>query len=504
MSFIWTDSFDPYAAAADAYAAYWDSGNAFITFVAGRFSGQAVSFSANTASPALLKSSSQNDTVHHIVCAFRQTAALTGTTLGLAFELQDAATTQCSVVFRSDGAILLAAGRPNGTVLATYASAISLQNQWFAFEIEVIVSNTVGGMRVRRNGSTSNDYDSFVSLGNLDTAQTANNYANRLYLGNYQSVSAQHLDDLLWRSDASSVPWVGDVRSYVRAPASDVSTQFSRVGAVTVQPGTTGGALSPVTNQAYYAAFTPTMSGTLSSVNLIMRATMTGNVKCAIYTDDVSTHQPKTLIQGATAALVNPATGSNFFTFTPAVSLVAGAQYWMAFCADNASTSAWSILSGVAASYYWTVGNGSTYAAFPSSTPAGPFSNSGGSTPVFAYQFASSSNFGLVNEPQQDGATSYVYSSNVGDADFYGIAPIAVTPASVVAVTTRGFVQKSDAGSRSGGVQLKSGSSTVQGVGVLSTTWSWQFRCDQLNPATGAAWTPTEVNNVQIGPICSA
>jgi hypothetical protein len=55
-----------------------------------------------------------NDAVHHIVCAFRQTAALSGTTLGMYLQLSDAATNQVCIVFRSDGVILLTSATPAG------------------------------------------------------------------------------------------------------------------------------------------------------------------------------------------------------------------------------------------------------------------------------------------------------------------------------------------------------------------------------------------------------
>jgi hypothetical protein len=121
---------------------------------------------------------------------------------------------------------------------------------------------------------------------------------------------------------------------------------------------------------------------------------------------------------------------------------------------------------------------------------------------LFTVTLAFGSNSTAVSEPQQDGATSYVYDANVGDADFYGIAAITGTPASVVAVTTRGFVQKSDAGSRSGAVQLKSGATTVASpTTALPTTFGWLWRTDQVDPNTGAAWTPAAVNGAQIGPV---
>jgi hypothetical protein len=93
------------------------------------------------------------------------------------------------------------------------------------------------------------------------------------------------------------------------------------------------------------------------------------------------------------------------------------------------------------------------YSAFPAASPT----TTTGTGVISSWTLAIINNAALVNEAQQDSATSYVYSANVGDTDLYNIAPIGVTPASTVAVTTRAFVQKSDAGSRSGKVVLKSG-----------------------------------------------
>jgi hypothetical protein len=52
--------------------------------------------------------------VHHLV-RVQQTAALSGTTLGMYLQLSDGATNQCCIVFRSDGAILLTSATPAGT-----------------------------------------------------------------------------------------------------------------------------------------------------------------------------------------------------------------------------------------------------------------------------------------------------------------------------------------------------------------------------------------------------
>ena len=167
-------------------------------------------------------------------------------------------------------------------------------------------------------------------------------------MGMQASINAQHFDDLYWRSDASSVPWMGDIRCYTRMPASDAAVQFSR------------------------------------------------------------------------------------------------------------STGA--------------------------------------------------SNFSCVDEPQQNTTTDYVFSSTPGHADFYGIAAIASTPLTTFAVTTRAYGIKSDAGTRTMAVQLKSGGTTVASSTVVLTpsNWQWAWRHDTLDPATGAAWTAAAVNTAQVGPTCIA
>src|SRR4029077_3090211 len=343
MAWSFGDSFDLYAAPADMVNGYWDSATsiASLVFVSpGRFSGsQAVSVQSNNWN--VLKISAVNDAVHHLVLAFRQTAAISGSTLGAYLQLLDGATAQCSVVFRSDGAILLTSGASTGTVLATYTGAFPVTNTWYAFEIEIVINNTTGSFTVRKNGNTSND---FVST-SLNTRVSANNYANRFQFGGGTTgVVAHQIDDLFWRSDAASVAWMGDLRCYARMPASDASVTFTK------------------------------------------------------------------------------------------------------------STGA--------------------------------------------------SNFSCVDEAQQNALTDYVFDSNPGDADFYGIASIASTPATVIATTTRAYMQKSDAGTRTAAVQLKSGATTVASPTLVLTTsgWLWAWRTDLTDPNTGAAWTPAAVNNATIGP----
>ena len=112
------------------------------------------------------------------------------------------------------------------------------------------------------------------------------------------------------------------------------------------------------------------------------------------------------------------------------------------------------------------------------------------------------SNFSCVDEAQQNALTDYVFDTNPGDADFYGISSIASTPATVIATTIRAYMQKSDAGTRTAAVQLKSGATTVASPTLVLTTsgFAWAWRTDLVDPATGRAGLRRRSTTRTIGP----
>jgi len=497
------DGFDLYAATGDALASYWDSGNsAHFTLVSGRFAGsRAASFGAASSGAipdAFVKASGSNDGLHHFVLAIQQTAALSGTTLGCSIQLIDGATNQCCVVFRSDGAMLLTSGAPTGTVLATYTGAITAANTWIAFEIEVVVHNTAGSITVRRNGNTGT---ADFTLGSLNTRTSANNYANKIALGNYALVNAHQVDDFLWRSDASSVPWVGDIRCYTRMPISDASVQFSRSSA-----GATGNffeTTSTVSNSSlsvgttYFFPVTLTQGGMVSALLANFNASATGHANAALYDNSGTGGSPGKLLGQATSALTNPASGLRTWTVSTPFGAPKGTVY-VAIMADVAIG-----ITGSIGQTYYSAGSQTYSTSFPAQAPT--TSSATFNANYVGLTISAITNAGLVNEAQQDATTSYVYDSTVNDADFYNIQSLPVTPANVVAVTTRGFLEKSDAGTRSAAVQLKSGGTTVQSAApALGTAWGWRYRTDAVDPATGAAWAPTAVDAAQIGSVVTA
>jgi hypothetical protein len=438
--------------------------------------------------------------VHHINVAIQQTSAITGSTNGAWFTLSDGATAQCTVVFRSDGAILLVAGISSGTVLATYTGAITASSTWYGFEIEVVVSNTAGSMTVRKNGNPSND---FASPTNLDTAATANNYANRLGIGNSSGSTPQHLDDFLWRSDAS-VPWAGELRCYTRMPVSDASVQWTPSGAVVPvpnYPGATNGATTLGTTLAQYFPFVAPFSGTISTLSLQCVAGGTASFKCSIYSQ--AGGAPAAVLGSATI-VVNPVAGTTTFTFSTPVTVVQGTTYYVALRGDlNAAT--WAYHTSPPGSYSYQT-NALSYASFPVANPTSlSVSTSAGLQILVNITPTGAVNAPFVADAMQDAAASFVSSSTVGQTDLYGIAPIAGTPASIIGVTTRALAQKSDAGTRNVALRLKSGATDVTGTSTaLGTAFGWIWRNDLVDPATGAAWTAVGVSNLQVGQTLSA
>jgi len=492
-AWVFGESFDPYATMADPLAGYWDGGlgvSAANVLVAGRFAGsQALRCVSVGSATNLIKSSAANDAVHHISVAFRQTASLSGATLCTALQLVDNVTGQCCVVFRSDGAILLTSGTIAGATLATYAGAVTALNTWFQFEFEIIINNTTGRFRARKNGNTVDDFDSGAVL---NTRPGANPYANKLQLLNNQTnVSPQEFDDLLWRSDASSVPWVGDIRCYTRMPASDAAVQFARSpNPALLTPFPTTVTTAHTSGNGNMVPFTAPYTGTVGTLTVSVATGGTGNMKCAFYDSARSA-----VVGVASNAVVNPTAGNNTVTFATPVPIVKGTLYHLAFDQDFSIT--YNTNTSATSGYSFTT----AYASFPAAVPTTATGTAQAQAVNCTLSITPTVNADFVNETLQDGTTSYVYDATVNDADFYTIAPIAVTPISVVAVTTRGFLQKSDAGTRGAQVQMKSGATTVGSTPtLLSSSFGWMWRTDLTDPNTSAAWTAATVNNVQIGP----
>ncbi len=96
-------------------------------------------------------------------------------------------------------------------------------------------------------------------------------------------------------------------------------------------------------------------------------------------------------------------------------------------------------------------------------------------------------------------ATDYVYGT-AGQTDLYTASNLPGGTGVIYGVQTSAIVKKTDAGNISARPALKSGASTYYGSSVsIGTSDQVVLRTDQVNPATSAAWTSSEVNGIEIG-----
>lgn len=498
MAFLFTDGFDCYASTADMLLGYWAVGPqsiANLTLTTGRFTGsQAILFGNGVYAGAALKDSGSNDAIHHICVAIYATNAISGTTKQATISLLDGTTAQCTIVVDSGGNILLTSGAAGGATLATYSSALTANATWYHFEFEVVINNTTGSFKVRKNGNTTED---FTATGLNTRGGTANNYANRIQIGNNGSSSGQHrFDDFIWQSSAAAGTWIGETRCRTRMPNGDSSVQWTRSGsgAALTQVAVTTNSTQLVNAGVAFTSgpITLNFTGTIASLSFNLSTAASGNIKAALWLDNGSGTAPTTVLaQSAGQAAI---LGVNVCTMTVPPSVVSGQKVWLAMDCDTTSTMRVDIVSGA------TMAMNVAYASFPQDNPilTGSAVNHIGCTITWS---AATGNYQMVSERQEDGAVSYVYDTTSNDTDLYTIEAIDTTPATVFCTTVRALIQKSDAGSKNTKVLLKSGATQVDAGSQAPNAgvWGWQYRTDQTDPNTSAAWTATGVNNALIG-----
>jgi hypothetical protein len=492
MAYIFSDSFDFYTTIADANG-WWDSSINW-QLSTPRFSGQSFGNISSASTTYLSKSSGSNDATHHIVISW-WAFNVTGTNAqGTGIQLLDGVTPQCTLVFHGDGSVVLKSGGAGGSALATWNNGY-IPTVWTALEIEITINNTTGSIAIRKEG---NPTPVFSATGLNTRGGTANNYANKLAIVSFAAVGTgiHKIDDLLWFNTTGAAPntWVGDVRGYQLMPTGDVSKQFAPSPSVSATtPFGVNTTTVHATGQGNMVPFTAPYTGTIGTAIVSVNVGGTGNMKCAIYDANRSA-----VVGSASNALVNPVTGPNTVTFGTPVPVVKGTLYHLAIDQDFSIT--YNVNTGTTSGWAFTT----AYASFPAAGPSTSNGSAQSQAVVVTINITPTVNAELVNETQQDGTTSYVYDATVGHADLYNVADLPTNVLSIVAMTTRAYMEKSDAGARTGRVQLKSGATTVTGDLVLSSSFSWCSRTDTVDPNTSAAWTLANANAAQCGVVVAA
>jgi len=507
MTWIVADSFDYYASAADIGRSVWDTATTSFTITTpanSRFGAPGQGFQpASNFGPATVwtKNIGSNEATLFAALAYFRTGVQSGTNPELYIQYRDGATAQCTIVFESSGAIVLKRGSETGTVVATYAAAFA-PDTWTHFQIRVVIDPSAGTFTVRKNGSPT---DSFAATA-LNTRSTANSYATVIAVGNgtFSVTGVYRGDDVLFYSGSGTPPntWVGDVRAVCLQPSGDAAVQFTTLpaspnyqfgaqsGFAWTSTANVAGIMGPIKDSGGSPI---AKSGHVVKVTVNSSGAMTGKARAAIYAGDGAGGLAGTLL-GVSNEVTNPIAGANDFTFTPGqVPIVAGRNYYIAYLTDTN----WVVNNG-------HVSMGTAYTKALSYASGFPASWGSIGTPTGANGMGGIINLGgnalTVSEAVANGDTDYALSATVSATDLYHVADLATTPVAILGVVSKGYVKKSDAGTRNGQLVVKSGATEVTTPdAALNTTYGYIWRADALDPNTGAAWTPAGIAAVQIG-----
>ena len=407
---------------------------------------------------------------------------------------------QVTLGWAGDGTIFVLSGSgQTGTIIGTYPSQFVI-NTWDSYQFKVVINNTNGYVEMRKNGSTN---ALFTPLSNVNTrAGSTNTSVNGIQIWNGAAGGNCYIDDLFLCSGLGAAPntWFGDARGVTQYPANVIKAQFTGVPTTIASSGPPITSLSSnfPTGTLYIscAAIIVNDTGNVGSLSLNFQSGMTGHVIAAIYDTSGTGGSPGNLL-GVSNVFVNPVGGANTFTFSTPIPVTKGLQYFPAFLADATLTLTGGAYGGANTSIWALTGNYSN--GFPSSALG--MSQTTGFYGALNVTFnITPSNADLVSTTVEDGVASYVYSSTVGAEDLYTITPLPVTPVAIIGCMPVVIWEKTDSGARVGGLQCIANGSADTTVASTIPSLSWTATQGFLpTDPTGAAWTVSTVNSMQIG-----
>lgn len=398
----------------------------------------------------------------------------------------DTSTNQCAVGFNTSGKLVLWTGGLGGTQVAINSTAITA-NTWHYVEWDLTFSAT-GTYTVWLDG-----VQVFTGTGNLKSDSNA--YANVVELIG----DVCNFDDMYLFDSTGSVNNAqrGDSRVETLFPTADSSVAFSP------SQGALGAYYSLASSTSYISAstlflrkFTVPVLGTLNSISIVPETTSSSaNFKPAVYADSSGT--PGTLLSGGSTVTGCTAGTTLTLPLTTAQSITAGTNIWIGYCTDTALTMQRQDNSSYATNAGYTASI--TFSSAPPST-APSMSSAEPSLQVWGNVTGMSSNYTETNEVPAGGDVSCVTSSTVGAEDRYSFGSLSSTPANIAGVKVSALLRKTDSGSRTITVQLKSGTTEVTGSSQSPTaSYIYYSAYQDTDPNTSAAWTASGVNAVTAG-----
>lgn len=423
-----------------------------------------------------------------------------GTNTGVNF--WDAITSQCCVYVDSSGRINFARGFLNGGATVLYTSAaLIVSGVRHYLEVDVTINNATGAFKIWLDGNL------LTNTTGVNNRVSSNNFVNGFDLacGNNDGASMAY-DDMYWRDNTggTATPF-GDVSIIGRKVTADSAVQFTPtavpVGPYYIQQTSVNQTDAPGVDLALVPV-TPETNCTLQSVGILpASSSITAKFRGVVYSD--ASGAPSLLLSSGTEVVGCSATTPLTLPLVTPVSLTAGIQYWVGYITDT-SLALWRSNTFEATGQK----KANTYASGP---PAGPLSGmTTGQNPwcIWGTGNAAPTNFQSAdNTPPVVGSLpvmiGYNESSTVGNQDLFEVLDLpSPAPSVIYSVKVSVMAQKSAPGPRTMDVRVKSGTTESSGTASgfsPSTTPQWYATRYDVDPDTGAAWTPAAINAMKAG-----
>lgn len=427
-----------------------------------------------------------------LIGGFRFNAVLGAATSTGFITFTDAGSNQASVTINGvTGTISVRNGQYNGTALGTSAASV-ISNSTHYLEFDITFGNAAA-YQVWLDGVS-------ILSGSGDTTTTANNTANGIAFGVGTGASTSFTVDDFYLFDTTgstnNAVLLTSPRIETTFPVSDSAVQFAVgagiLGSSVARSSTTTGLAA---NFLQMRRFVTSVAGTLNSIGGMPTATNgTVNLRGVVYAD--SSGVVGSLMSSGTTVTGTTANTAITLPLTTPQSLAAGTAYWLGVMSD-ATVSGWANLDGALSGYRVS-------ATFASGAPATPVLSSGFATWMFWGNLTgiTGNNYDEVNNQPPDGQYSYIYDSTVGHEDLYNFNALSSPPGNIYAVGVKAYAQKSDSGTRTVSMRVKSGATDSGGSATgqaLGTSFGWLASYFTTDPDTSLAWSSSTLNAATSG-----
>jgi hypothetical protein len=410
----------------------------------------------------------------------------------------DGGTIQWGCGVDSLGRIIFTRGDLNGgTVLFTSAATI-LSNIRHYLVVDVTTHPSAGTIRIWLDGVD-------ITSGGLtsqNTRATANSYVNRWRLQSRATTNGKMgFGDFFIQDNTAADATITSDRIVDGLPiTTDDAVQFSPARSLVgnFHKMITSSTNAAGANQLVLVPVVPTVNMTINSISIMPRATSAGaKFKGVIYGDTAGV--ATTLLSSGTEA-VGCTTGIELSLglVTPQA-LTGGTTYWIGYICDTSVATQISDPNTTLG-----VRKANTYTSGAPSPAGGSFTTGQSTWSIWGLATGAGSNYDQINRlpPAMQSTLPVAYNQDgtVGHIDSFNVTDLPVTPTGVDMVQVKVLAQRTDAGARTVNIKAKSGATAGNGdnAGVTPpTSLQWLSSRFALNPATSAAWTPSEVNGMK-------